>query len=119
MQERLQKLLSGFGVASRREAEKLIEAGVVKVNVSVILIALYQRDVGIVAFFKLVDYLKLMLNAINLDGIDSKAFQRRKENATEGITDSNTETGLKGTELELTKLRVGLQHDNFIRFLKC
>ncbi|MBR3691082.1 MAG: rRNA pseudouridine synthase [Clostridia bacterium] len=32
MQERLQKLLSGFGVASRREAEKLIEAGVVKVN---------------------------------------------------------------------------------------
>ncbi len=32
MQERLQKLLSGFGVASRREAERLIEAGVVKVN---------------------------------------------------------------------------------------
>ncbi len=32
MQERLQKLLSGFGVASRREAERLIEAGIVKVN---------------------------------------------------------------------------------------
>ena len=59
------------------------------------------------------------INTINLNGIDSKAFQRRKENATESITDSNTETGLKGTELELTKLRVGLQHDNFIRFLKC
>jgi len=32
MQGRLQKLLSGFGVASRREAERLIEAGIVKVN---------------------------------------------------------------------------------------
>ena len=32
MQERLQKILSAYGVASRREAERLIEAGKVKLN---------------------------------------------------------------------------------------
>jgi len=32
MQERLQKIISGYGIASRREAEKLIAEGVVKVN---------------------------------------------------------------------------------------
>lgn len=32
MQERLQKIISAYGIASRREAEKLISAGQVKVN---------------------------------------------------------------------------------------
>ncbi len=32
MKERLQKIISAYGIASRREAEKLIEEGLVKVN---------------------------------------------------------------------------------------
>ena len=62
---------------------------------------------------------ELMLHAIDLNGRDSKALERGEQNATQGITDSDSEAGLQGTELELSELVVVLQHQYFVRSLKC
>ena len=60
-----------------------------------------------------------MLNTGNTDGIDGIALERRKKNAAQRVTYGHTETGLQGTKFELAELVGGLQHYNFIRFLKC
>ena len=60
-----------------------------------------------------------MLNTANLDGVDGITLKRRKKNAAQGVTDGNTKSWLQRTEFELSELVVGLQHYNFVRFLKC
>ena len=60
-----------------------------------------------------------MLNTAYADGVDGITFKRRKKDAAKGVTNGNTKARLERAELKLSVVVVGLQHHNFIRFLKC
>jgi pseudouridine synthase len=87
MQERLQKILSARGIASRRKSEEYIEAGLVKVN-------------GVIA--KLGDKADAEVDDIEVDG---KVLQDRKEmlyylmNKPVGVVTSNVERWVEGKGL--------------------
>ena len=60
-----------------------------------------------------------MLNTGYADGVDGITLKGGKQNAAQRVAYGNTEARLKRTELELAEFVIGLQHYNFVGFLKC
>src|SRR5580698_4145813 len=78
-----------------------------------------QDDVGCV-FYDAGDRLELVQNAFDLDRGNSRAFNRRKQGATQSIADGGAKAALKGLSAELAILlgkRLGVDCKTF-RFLK-
>ena len=62
---------------------------------------------------------KLLVHAGNLYRADSKTFQRREQNAAEGVSDGLSIARLKWPELETADGVRSFEHYDLIRFLKC
>ena len=65
------------------------------------------------------DSIQFMRDTVNTDGVNSKATQRREQDASECITDCLAITGLEGADFELSERIIVLEHDDLIGFLKC
>ena len=61
------------------------------------------------------------VNTIRIAGVEHEfsSVPGVKKNAAQGVTDGDTESWLQRTKFELAELVIGIQHYNFVRFLKC
>ena len=62
---------------------------------------------------------ELVLHTADANRCNGKAFKGVEEDTAQRVTDGNGVARLQGTEFEFTEKRVGLEHEDFIGFLKC
>jgi len=103
------------GLVFDREGEFLV-VGILQLLAEAYLLQ-SQDDVGHV-FHHAGERGEFVVDAFDLDGSDSIAFERREKDATQGVADGSAVAGLQRTEFEGTAEVVSFEHDHLVGLLE-